>query len=126
MADLDRKLGRHHLAFYRGWLQGLALKTLADRYLETGLDLRLARSTLTWIQDTIRQAALRHGRHGEARLLRLPLSRSQPDAPVEIPALEDFQADRDPSGFYNEDELIRLFLEPTLRRQTRSHGSGRS
>ncbi len=111
MADLDRKLGRHHLAFYRGWLQGLALKTLADRYLETGLDLRLARSTLTWIQDTIRQAALRHGRHGEARLLRLPLSRSQPDVPVEIPALEDFQADRDPSGFYNEDELIRLFLE---------------
>jgi site-specific recombinase XerD len=111
MANLDRKLGRHHLAFYRGWLQGLALKTLADRYLETGLDLRLARSTLTWIQDTIRQAALRHGRHGEARLLRLPLSRSQPDVPVEIPALEDFQADRDPSGFYNEDELIRLFLE---------------
>ena len=111
MAELDRKLGRHHLAFYRGWLQGLALKTLADRYLETGLDLRLARSTLTWIQDTIRQAALRHGRHGEARLLRLPLSRSQPDVPVEIPALEDFQADRDPSGFYNEDELIRLFLE---------------
>ena len=39
MANLDRKLGRHHLAFYRGWLQGLALKTLADRYLETGLDL---------------------------------------------------------------------------------------
>jgi site-specific recombinase XerD len=111
MANLDRKLGRHHLAFYRGWLQGLALKTLADRYLETGLDLRLARSTLTWIQDTIRQAALRHGRHGEARLLRLPLSRSQPDVPVEIPALEDFQADQDPSGFYNEDELIRLFLE---------------
>lgn len=111
MADLDRKLGRHHLAFYRGWLQGLALNTLADRYLETGLDLRLARSTLTWIQDTIRQAALRHGRHGEARLLRLPLSRSQPDVPVELPALEDFQADRDPSGFYNEDELIRLFLE---------------
>ncbi len=111
MADLDRKLGRHHLAFYRGWLQGLALKTLADRYLETGLDLRIARSTLTWIQDTIRQAALRHGRHGEARLLRLPLSRSHPDVPVEIPALEEFQADRDPSGFYNEDELIRLFLE---------------
>jgi site-specific recombinase XerD len=111
MANLDRKLGRHHLAFYRGWLQGLALKTLADRYLETGLDLRVARSTMTWIQDTIRQAALRHGRHGEARLLRLPLSRSQPDVPVEIPALEDFQADRDPSGFYNEDELIRLFLE---------------
>jgi site-specific recombinase XerD len=111
MAKFDRKLGRHHLALYRGWLQGLALKTLADRYLETGLDLRLAKSTLTWIQDTIRQAALRHGRHGEARLLRLPLSRSQPDVPVEIPALEDFQADRDPSGFYNEDELIRLFLE---------------
>ena len=111
MVLLDRKLGRHHLAFYRGWLQGVELKALADRYLETGLDLRLARSTLTWIRDTIRQAALRHGRHGEARLLRLSLSNSETTAAIEIPTLEDFQADRDPTGFYTEDELIRLFLE---------------
>ena len=55
MASPERKLGRHHLALYRGWLQGVPLKTLADRYLETGLDLRLAKTTLTWIGDTIRE-----------------------------------------------------------------------
>ncbi|MBK9520646.1 MAG: tyrosine-type recombinase/integrase [Rhodocyclaceae bacterium] len=111
MAVQGRKIGRHHLALYRGWLQGVSLKTLADRYLETGVDLRIAKTTLTWIRDTIRQAALRNGKHGEARLLRLSLSTAETTRHVEIPTLEDFQADRDPSGFYSEDELIRLFLE---------------
>ena len=111
MASPERKLGRHHLALYRGWLQGIPLKTLADRYLETGLDLRLAKTTLTWIGDTIRQAALRNGKHGEARLLRLSLAAGLELPTPGIPTLEDFQADRDPSGFYTEDELIRLFLE---------------
>ena len=111
MASSERKLGRHHLALYRGWLQGVPLKTLADRYLETGLDLRLAKTTLTWIGDTIRQAALRNGKHGEARLLRLSLANGMESAKSEIPTLEVFQSDRDPSGFYTEEELIRLFLE---------------
>ncbi len=111
MASPKRKLGRHHLALYRGWLQGVPLKTLADRYLETGLDLRLAKTTLTWIGDTIKQAALRNGKHGEARLLRLSLATGSESYKSEIPTLEDFQADRDPSGFYTEEELIRLFLE---------------
>lgn len=49
MPPSERKVGRHHLALYRGWLQGLDLKALADRYLETGLDLRLAKATrLDW------------------------------------------------------------------------------
>ena len=111
MASPERKLGRHHLALYRGWLQGVPLKRLADRYLETGLDLRLAKTTLTWIGDTIRQAALRNGKHGEARLLRLSLATGTESSKSETPTLEDFQADRDPSGFYTEEELIRLFLE---------------
>jgi len=50
--ESTRKIGRHHLAFYRGWLQGLDLKVAADRYLESGLDQRIARSTLAWIQQT--------------------------------------------------------------------------
>ena len=111
MANPERKLGRHHLALYRGWLQGVPLKTLADRYLETGLDLRLAKTTLTWVGDTIRQAALRNGKHGEARLLRLSFAVGPEPPSTVIPTLEDFQAERDPSGFYTEEELIRLFLE---------------
>ena len=79
MPLVERKVGRHHLAFYRGWVQGLDIKSLADLYLETGLDLRLAKATLTWLRDTLSQAALRHGRWGEARLLKLHLAGEQRD-----------------------------------------------
>lgn len=110
MPIVERKVGRHHLAFYRGWLQGLDLRILADRYLETGLDLRLAKSTLAWLRDTLRQAAIRHGRRGEARLLRLHLAGGQ-EPPPSLPSLEDFRAERDPEGFYREEELIQLYLD---------------
>jgi len=111
MSLVERKVGHHHLAFYRGWLQGLDLKSLADRYLETGLDLRLAKSTLAWLRDTLSQAALRHGRRGEARLLRLHLTAERTQKASPIPSLEDFRVERDPSGFYREDELIQIYLE---------------
>ncbi|TXF11178.1 tyrosine-type recombinase/integrase [Pelomicrobium methylotrophicum] len=104
----NRKVGRHHLAFYRGWLQGIDLRDLADRYLETGLDLRLAKATLAWLRDTLSQAALRQGKRGEARLLRLHLATGQAPA---IPSLEEFREENDPDGFYREEELIRLYLE---------------
>lgn len=111
MSPVERKVGRHHLAFYRGWLQGLDLKSLADRYLETGLDLRLAKTTLSWLRDTLSQAALRHGKRGEARLLRLHLASSQEAKTPAFPSLDDFRAEHDPDGFYQEEELIRLYLE---------------
>lgn len=111
MSLVERKVGRHHLAFYRGWLQGLELKSLADLYLETGLDLRLAKATLTWLRDTLSQAALRHGRWGEARLLKLHLAGEKEASHAACPTLEDFRVERDPEGFYREDELIQLYLE---------------
>ena len=112
MPCADRKIGRHHLAFYRGWLQGLDLKSLADRYLETGLDLRLAKATLAWLRDTLSQAALRQGKRGEARLLRLHLASSQEvKIHAALPSLDDFRSEHDPDGFYQEEELIRLYLE---------------
>lgn len=109
MPSVERKVGRHHLAFYRGWIQGLDLKDLAERYLESGLDLRIAKSTLAWLKDTLRQAALRHGKRGEARLLRFHISAARQTPP--IPSLDDFRAEHDPEGFYREEELIRLYLE---------------
>ena len=119
----DRRIGRHHVAFYRGWLQGLELKALADRYLETGLDLRVAKSTLAWLRDTFSQAALRHGKKGEARLLRLHLAPRTASSAVSLPpSLEDFRQAHDPDGFYREDELIRLYVQTfpsVLDRKTR-------
>lgn len=111
MPQVERKVGRHHLALYRGWLQGLDLKALADRYLETGLDLRLAKATLIWLRDTLSQAALRHGHRGEARLLRLHLAPGQQAKALPCLSLDDFRAEHDPGGFYREDELIALYLD---------------
>lgn len=111
MPLVERKVGRHHLAFYRGWVQGLDIKSLADLYLETGLDLRLAKATLTWLRDTLSQAALRHGRWGEARLLKLHLAGEQRDCQKDYPALDEFRVEHDPEGFYREDELIQLYLQ---------------
>jgi site-specific recombinase XerD len=110
-----RKIGRNHLAFYRAWLQGLDLKVAADRYLESSLDLRLARATLGWIQETLAMAARRHGKHALVRLLRLPLGPPPPEAsaqqPAAAPSLEAFRAAADPDGFYSEAELTALFLD---------------
>lgn len=111
MSRVERKVGPHHLALYRGWLQGLDLKALADRYLETGLDLRLAKATLSWLRDTLSQAALRHGRRGEARLLRLHLASAPQGKTLPCPSLDDFRSEHDPGGFYREEELIALYLD---------------
>jgi site-specific recombinase XerD len=107
-----RKIGVTHMALYRGWLQGMPLRDVADLYLETGLDLRRAKTTLTWVQDTLRRAALRHGRHGEARLLRLRVNTGRElAAPADLPSIDDFREDVDPTGFYSFDELMTQYLE---------------
>jgi hypothetical protein len=58
------RLSRPHFAFYRGYLDGLELGSLARRYLETviGLenaadDLRAAKSSVKWIRDQLMIAA---------------------------------------------------------------------
>ena len=118
MAKDERKIGRHHLAFYRGWLQGIELAVLAEQYLEDGLDLRLAKSTHRWLQDALSQAALRHGRRGEARLLRTSLrhivgasNAADEKAQPQAPSIEDFREEEDPDGFYSESELLRMYVE---------------
>ena len=47
-ARIARKVGLHHFAFLCGSLEGLDLAELGERYLETGSDLRKARSTQRW------------------------------------------------------------------------------
>lgn len=108
-----RKVGITHMAFYRGWLQGLPLRDMADSYLETGLDLRVAKTTLAWVQDELRRATLRHGRHGESRLLRLRIAdvHAVSAQPANLPSIDDFREDFDPTGFYSYDELMTHYLE---------------
>ncbi len=113
-----QRLGRHHLAFFRGHLDGLPLDQLGDRYLETGTDLRVATRTVTWVEGELIAAARRYqqetGITGSSfsRLLRIqpvPLLPEERMALSEVPSLEEFQADVDPSGFYDEAELIAEF-----------------
>jgi site-specific recombinase XerD len=109
---VQRKIGRHHIAFFRANLQGLDIGEMADKYLETGIDLRRAKTTLVWIRDTLRQAALRHGKHRDAHLIRLRVAiHGTTDSAAQAPSLEAFRAEFDPSGFYTEKELIQAYLE---------------
>ncbi|WER49811.1 hypothetical protein CupriaWKF_22060 [Cupriavidus sp. WKF15] len=52
-------LGQHHVAFYRGYLEGVELARPADRYLEAGLDLRLAGATVAWIEAELARGVRR-------------------------------------------------------------------
>lgn len=109
---VQRKVGRHHIAFFRASLQGLDIGDMADKYLETGMDLRRAKTTLVWIRDTLRQAALRHGKHREAHLIRLRVVIQGPVASLaKVPSLEEFRDEFDPNGFYTEKELVQAYLE---------------
>ena len=123
MSKIGRKIGRHHLAFYRGWLQGVDIKTLADRYLETGVDLRIAKSTLVWFKDLLTQAALRNGKRGEARLLRSHLARGDSSVAT-IPSIDDFREENDPDCFYTHPPLASA--QHAQAREGRSCAAGRS
>ena len=52
-----RKINAGHFAFYRGWLEGLDLADLGERYLVSGRDLPRAKQTLRWLQDELIVAA---------------------------------------------------------------------
>lgn len=112
------KIGYHHFALFRGSIDGLPLRDLGDRYLETGTDTRQAGRTLQWVRSELIAAAKKfHQETGVTgasfeRLLRLKPDEVKPEerlALAEVPSLEDFQAEFDPTGFYSEAELITEF-----------------
>lgn len=114
---MARKINLGHFAFYRGWLEGLDLADMGDRYLPTGRDLPEAKKTLRWLQDEL-VAAAKRARPALARILKLTptqlKSLTSPLPASDFPAhltLEDFQADVDPEAFYTEAELLALFQE---------------
>jgi site-specific recombinase XerD len=106
----DRKINVAHFAFYRGWLEGLDLADLGERYLITGRDLPRAKQTLRWLQDEL-IAAARRSKPPLARLLKLSSSQIARIEVSQNVSLEDFQASVDPDGFYSEAELVALFEE---------------
>ena len=112
------QLGAHHFAFFRSHLDALPLDVAADRYLETGMDLRQAKRTLEWIRQELIDASRRYfaetglTQSSFRRLLRIDPEKLQPGDRVtlsDVPSLEEFQEDYDPTGFYSEAELIAEF-----------------
>ena len=130
-----RRIGLQHLAFFRGYLEGLDLAELADQYLEFGRDARKAAATRTWLVTAFVAAARKRQDFATARLLAIRpaalAATPSADAPAQsTPSLDDFAAQHDPDGFYTEKELLDLFAArhagantdagATLRRQQRN------
>jgi len=133
-----RRIGLQHLAFFRGYLEGLELAELADQYLEFGRDARKAAGTRNWLVTAFVAAARKREDFATARLLAIrPAVLTTTSAPGTTlsasPSLEEFAAEHDPDGFHTEKELLELFTAhhavpgadcaagaATLRRQQRN------
>jgi len=111
------RLARQHFAFYRGYLDGLDLRLLAERY--PGGDAAVpgkeagtasAKGLLDWITQQLLMEAERCGQRSAARLLRLrPEQTAAKKRDVALPTLAEFQEERDPYHMYSEIELLELF-----------------
>lgn len=113
-----RKVDLNHLAFYRAWLQGIELREAARHYLSPDIDLREAKTALSWIREALVRAARRQGKLGYARLLRIQIpnqARACEDeakaTAAAVPSFEVFYDERNASGFYSEAEMLELYLE---------------
>ena len=107
---LRDRLTRAHLALARGWVQGLELRVLAERYLagidgEAGLDLRIARQRLQSTLDELAAAARRAGLKGASTLARQAALIQQPQG---VPSLEEF-GKRFDADFHSQQELLELY-----------------
>ncbi len=107
---LRDRLTRAHLALARGWVQGLELRVLAERYLagidgESGLDLRIARQRLQRTLDELAAAARRAGLKGASTLARQAALIREPQG---VPSLEEF-AKRFDTDFHSQQELLDLY-----------------
>jgi site-specific recombinase XerD len=111
------QLGRHHFAFFRGYLDGLDLRHLSERYIATNLtqdntvDLRVARTLLAWITEQLAVAARRTGNAAGIRLLRMTPEKLALHTPAHVPNLDEFREERDPHQMFSESELLALFEE---------------
>jgi hypothetical protein len=104
-------VGRQHLALLRGFLEGIDLETLCDRYGQGELaDItpRAAVGLIARIREQLSGLAKTNGREWrDVRLLNIDPGRLAPP-PVNV-SLEEFRNERDPDGFYQEFELLEMY-----------------
>ena len=111
---MARRLSLQHFAFFRGYLEGLPLATLAQRYLASEPDGAGPRRTVQFVRDSLRAMAMQHGQLRFARALAIDPTRLAADPKANeggAPSLEAFRRQVDPKGFFGEAELIDLYQQ---------------
>lgn len=113
-------VGAHHMALYRGWINGLPEAEIGERYIGES-DPRRVRAVVESLRQRFVQAARRANLPRYERLLK---SRLRPVQPAQAPAvsveesapdLETFREAVDPDGFFDEAELLALYQERFAR-----------
>lgn len=108
---LTDRIGPHHMALYRAWIQGLDLVPMGRRYIDED-DPRRVRGVLQQLRARFAQAALRVRMPRYARLLAVSLRKpASGEATGDVPDLAAFQAEVDPDGEMGEAELVELYRE---------------
>jgi site-specific recombinase XerD len=103
-----KKIGRDHLAFFLGYLEGIPLDTLSKSYLDSDYSAAKVKSLIRWLQDEFARAA-RQFKPSYARLMRIAPDRLRVSS---AETLESFRERVDPSGdFYSENDLLEKFQE---------------
>lgn len=110
----SERIGLHHIALYRSWINGLDPQEMGERYIgET--DPRIVNRVIEGLRERFVQAAKRANLHRHARLLMTKLRRDEDASPppqTQIrPSLEQFQEEYDPSECLSEAELIELYSQ---------------
>lgn len=109
------QLGRHHFAFFRGYLNGLDLRQLSERYIETDVghcgstNLRTAKSLIAWINEQLAVTARRTGNAAGLRVIRMPPEKLAGEGRKDVPDLDEFREEHDPHQMFSERELLELF-----------------
>jgi integrase len=111
---LKLRLTVTHMALVRGWVQGIELSELSERYLaglgddDGSVDLREAKGSLMRVLDDLAAMAKRAGIPGSVTLRRQASRiRMSPGAPT----LEDFSDSLEDPDFYSESELVELYTK---------------
>ncbi len=104
----SKKIGRDHLAFFLGYLEGVPLDTLSNSYLDSDYSRPRIKELIRWLQDEFSRAA-RQFKPPYARLMRI-----SPDhlRVSNAETLESFRERVDPTGdFYTEKDLLEKYRE---------------
>ncbi len=104
----SKKIGRDHLAFFLGYLEGVPVEALSKSYLDSEYSGIKIRRLIQWLQDEFARAAKQH-KPSYARLMRISPDRLRVK---DVATLEEYRDRIDPSGdFYTEAELLEMFQQ---------------